>query len=302
MATMVTADIPNQIFTIYSREAMFSALPNLYFRQFVKVKQEFQKEPGETVQFLKIDELTEGNEKLSSETTPISKEKYTDNVVSITVNEYGKATQISRRALEASFRPMMKDAATLLGRNYGKTVDRVCRDAFLTTANKQYAKGVANTAAVAAGSVFSTDEVKDAVQTLKELNAPMIVRGSDQHYACVATPGQLRKLRDDKNWIEAHRYANPENIYNGEAGRYENVVFLETTQMPTIKGTEASPVDVDRAVIFGDSAVGFGETVPFGLTDDGVEDFKRLFSLAWYSIFGAGLINDYAVEIQTATK
>ena len=300
MATMTTGDIPNQILTIYSREAIFSALPNLYFRQFVKVKQDFQKEPGETVQFLKIEELSEGNEKLASETTPMAKEKYTDNVASISVSEYGKATQVSRRALEASFRPMMEDASVLLGRNYGKTVDRACRDAFLSTANKQYGGGAANTAGIAATSVFSTSEVKDAVQTLKELNAPMVVRNGDQHYVCIATPGQLRKLRDDNAWIEAHKYVKPDNIYNGEAGRYENVVFLETTQMPTIAKTTARPVDVDRAVLFGDSTVGFGETVPFGLVNDGVEDFGRLISIGWYSIFGAGLINDYAVEIQTA--
>lgn len=300
MATLVTGDIPNEILTIFSREAIFATFPQLYFRQFVKVKREFQNEPGETVQFLKIDELSEGNEELTSETAPIVKEKYTDSVVSVSVGEFGKAVQIGRRALEASFRPMLQDASVLLGRNYGKTVDRICKDAFLATANKQFAGGVGGTGSIALGSFFDTDEIKDAVQTLKELNVPMLTRGADQHYVFIGTPGQLRKLRDDTDWKEAHKYIKPENIYNGEAGRYENVVFLETTQMPTLSGAGASSQDIDRGVLFGAASVGFGETVPFGLVNDGIEDFGRLISIGWYSIFGAGIINDYIVEIQTS--
>jgi N4-gp56 family major capsid protein len=299
MALLTTGDIPNEILTIYSREAIFAAFPNLYFRQFVKVKNEFQNEPGETVQFLKLGNLPKGGQ-LASETNPIPKNKYSDSTVSIQVREYGNATQISRRALEASFRPMLQDASVLLGRDYGLVLDEVCRDAFLSVANKQYGGGVAGTANIASGSTFKTSEIKDAVETLKTLNVPMMTRGNDQHYVAIAHPHQLRSLRDDNAWIEAHKYANPENIYNGEAGRYENVVFLETTQMPILPAAGASSQDIYRAVLFGADAVGFGETVPFQLLNDGIEDFGRLVSIAWYSIFGAGVINDYGVEIQTS--
>lgn len=299
MALLATGDIPNEILTIYSREAIFAAYPNLYFRQFVKVKQEFKNEPGETVQFLKLNNLPKGGA-LASETSPIPKNKYSDSIVSVSVQEYGNATQISRRALEASFRPMLQDAAVLLGRDYGLVQDEACRDAFLATTNKQYAGGVGGTSSIQDTSLFKVSEVKDAVETLKTLNAPMLVRGNDQHYVCIAHPHQLRDLRDDTAWIEAHKYANPQNIYNGEAGRIENVVFLETTQIPTSTTLGADSQAIYRAVLFGADMVGFGETVPMQLANDGVEDFGRLVSIAWYSIFGAGLINNYGVEIQTS--
>lgn len=301
-ATMLVADLPNEILTIYSRDAMFAAMPQLYFRNFVEVKSEFR-EPGETVQFLKINNLPLGGQ-LANETTPIPKQKYTDSIVQITVKEYANAVQFSKRAMEASFRNLMQDASNLLGRDYGLVMDKVCRDAFLATANKQYmatasSEGI-NDAAVTAAGKLTTYAIKNAVETLKTMNAPLVQRGGDQTYICVAHPHQLRGLRDDSAWIEAHKYVTPDRMYNGECGRYENVVFLETTQMPILTGVGDDGIDVYQCAIFGAGTVGFGETVPFGLVNDGIEDFGRLVSIGWYSIFGAGIINDYIIDIHTA--
>lgn len=255
---MLVENIPNEVLTIYSRDAWFSAMPQMYFRNFVTVKTEFS-EPGETVQFLKIANLPDGDEQLPSETTPIQKHRYSDSTVTVTVYEFGKAIQVSKRSLEAAFRPMMQDAATLLGRNYGLTMDRVCRDAFLSVTNKQYAGGRANTAAITSSDKFTTSEIKNAVETLKTLNVPMIVRGGDQFYMCVAHPHQLRQLRDDSSWYNAHAYTTPQNIYNGEVGRFENVIFLETTQMPILAGAGSGSINVYRSVLFGSDCVGFGK-------------------------------------------
>ena len=69
--------------------------------------------------------------------------------------------------------------------------------------------------------------------------------------------------------------------------------------MPILAGAGAGSADVFRAVMWGGEPVGFAETVPFGLVNDGVEDFGRMVSIGWYSIFGVGIIQDYIVEIDT---
>lgn len=298
--TMLVGDLPHQILTIYSRDAIFSAMPQMYFKNFVTVKQDWQREPGETVQFLKVANIPQGGE-LPSELSPIPKQKYSDSVVPITVKEHGNAIQFSKRALEASFRNLMQDAATLLGRDYGIVSDAVCRDAYLSTANKIYLKtnGVHGTGTSDVEAPFDTVVVKDAVEILKTLNAPLVQRAQQQVLICIGHPHVMRSLRNDSKWIEAYKYVSPQNMWNGESGMFEGVVFLETTQMPILVGAGAGDKDVYRTVVFGADCVGFGETVPFGLVNDGVQDFGRLVSIGWYSIFGAGLINDYAVEIQT---
>jgi len=307
MSAMLVSDIPNEILTVYSRDALFEAMPMMYFRGFCSFKAQLGAEPGETIQFLKIANLAPGG-KLASETDPIPKQKYSDSIISISVDEYGNAVQMSKRALEASFRDMMADASALLGRDYGLTVDGICRDAFLATANKQFmtASGGAGKPADGEGAglanvngAMSAYAIKNAIETLKTMNAPLVVRGGDQFYVCAAHPHQIRALRDDSAWINAAQYAQPGLLFNGEVGRYENVVFLETTQMPILAGAGASSADVFRAVMWGGEPVGFAETVPFGLVNDGVEDFGRMVSIGWYSIFGVGIIQDYIVEIDT---
>ena len=65
-------------------------------------------------------------------------------------------------------------------------------------------------------------------------------------------------------------------------------------------GAPAS-TDVYQAVLFGDAYYGIAWSLPVELRDNGTEDFGRKRSLAWYAIFGVGLLhNDYGVVIETA--
>jgi hypothetical protein len=60
-------------------------------------------------------------------------------------------------------------------------------------------------------------------------------------------------------------------------------------------------VDIFKAVIFGEAYFGIAFGLPVELRDNGVEDFGRKRSLAWYAIFGTGrLHNEYGVVIETA--
>lgn len=299
MGVTAIANIPNEILTVYSREAILEAQPLFIFRNFVELKQQLGVEPGKTIQFLKLANITKGGQ-LSDEFTPMPRQTMSQSIVSITVKEWGNSVVVTRFAASASFRDLMADAAVLLGRDYANVVDDYLRDIFLGTANVQYAGGGANDAAITSSDFFNTDEIKDAVEVLKTMNVQPVVRGGDQVYICVAHPHQLRKLRDDANWINARAYVDPRDIYNGEVGRYENVVFIETTQMPQTAGVGGGGIDVYSAVMFGNRAVGYAETVPMQIVQDGVQDFGRFSSLGWYSIFGAGIINDYIIEMRTA--
>ena len=63
----------------------------------------------------------------------------------------------------------------------------------------------------------------------------------------------------------------------------------------------AISVNVYQALIFGDNYYGLATGLPVELRDNGVEDFGRRRSLAWYSIFGTGLLNEErGVVIETA--
>ena len=105
-------------------------------------------------------------------------------------------------------------------------------------------------------------------------------------------------------------------LFTGEIGRIDDTRFIETTLMcngacaasdpayskDLVHGAEGAPatLDVYQAVIFGDAYIGFASSLPVELRDNGVEDFGRKRSLAWYAIFGVGrLHNEYGVVIET---
>lgn len=109
-------------------------------------------------------------------------------------------------------------------------------------------------------------------------------------------------------------------MFTGEIGRIDDTRFIETTLLSngacattdpaydsTLKkgytpdGGSANGTNIYKAVIFGDAYYGIAYGLPVELRDNGVEDFGRKRSLAWYAILGAGrLHNQYGVVIETA--
>ena len=55
-------------------------------------------------------------------------------------------------------------------------------------------------------------------------------------YVAVIHPSVAYDLRQNSDWIDAHKYSATTEIFNGEIGELHGVRFLETTQAPVIKG------------------------------------------------------------------
>jgi N4-gp56 family major capsid protein len=65
--------------------------------------------------------------------------------------------------------------------------------------------------------------------------------------------------------------------------------------------SNGAALDLFRATMFGDQAYALADSLPVELRDNGVEDFGRQHSLAWYSIYGCGVLNEtHGVHIITA--
>lgn len=55
------------------------------------------------------------------------------------------------------------------------------------------------------------------------------------YYVAVIHPDVAEDLRNDPAWLEAHKYAAPEEIFTGEIGRLHGVRFLMSNLAPVIK-------------------------------------------------------------------
>ena len=199
----------------------------------------------------------------------------------------------------------------------------------LSAVNNWYADGTkisstGNTARAAmTGAYYLTPHtVKDAVETLATKNIPRL----GETYVAFVHPHQSRKLRDNPEFIEVTKYAAPGNFMLGEIGRLYDTVFIETTQVLKVAGgagasyagdvavanptvaagggyttpsTKTGNGSNDRysAIFIGDNAFGHAISLPVELRDGGILDFGREHALAWYAIYGLGLITDQSVVI-----
>jgi N4-gp56 family major capsid protein len=294
--------------TIWSKEILFQSMPILRFEQFAVKKTELGVQPGLTINFMRYNNLGAASqlvEGVRMQTNALSASQF-----SITVAEHGYAVAVSELLLNASFDDVMASASRLLGRNMALYLDQSARDTLLQASSKiwgynKYATasamtgmGVYSSGTVAASTDgldgtfhFTSALVKDAVETLATKNVPRL----GETYVAFIHPHQSRKLRDDPEFIEVTKYAAPGNFMLGEIGRLNDVVFIETTQVKQVQN--ATSKTVYQSIFLGDNAFGHAISLPVELRDGGILDFGREHALAWYAIWGLGLITDQAVLI-----
>ena len=311
--------MPDAVRTVYSKEIEFKALPNMRFMQFATVKTELGVEPGLTISMLTYNNLKLGG--ALQEMKNLETQALSGSTKQITVTEYGNAIAVSELMVQSSFDDVMASATTLLGRDYALVVDCELRDTALSGTNRVYAANGATAVSAREGldtaCTMKVSTIKDAIEILSTNNAPKADGG--RYWICFVHPHQSRGLRDDSAWINASNYGAPEQLFTGEIGRIDDCRFIETTLMcngaaPTddpaykaelAKGAGESghenKVNIYQACLFGDAYFGMATSLPVELRDNGVEDFGRKRSLAWYAIFGVGKLHDqYGVVIETA--
>jgi len=307
-----TVQLSDALRTIYSQEIRFASQPLLRYDQFAEKKEEIGRIPGNAIQFLKYSDLTRGG--TLTEGTAMTKRSLGTSTVSITLSEYGNAVQISEHLRVVSFDDMMSSMSRVLGHDAAVVLDDAHATTVEGTSNVLYANGKTARADITAVDYFDTDLVKEAVVNLATNKAP---KYNGNSYICFIHPKQGRRVRDDGAWQNASNYGAPDQLFLGEIGRYEDVTFIETTQVRYVDttgnifddrgdttsnaATYSSATNVYLSTIFGDNAWGQGIGLSIELRDDGVEDFGRNHSLAWYAIWGfARIENGHIYRLESA--
>ena len=79
-------------------------------------------------------------------------------------------------------------------------------------------------------SMLTPSMINKAVSIMKKNKVPAF---NGKYYA-VVHPSVAFDLRECKGWIEAHKYAAPEQLFNGEIGELHGVRFIETVNAPVL--------------------------------------------------------------------
>ena len=150
------------------------------------------------------------------------------------VKQYGGWTPITDTLQLTAIDNNIVQATKILASQAGRTIDSVVRDILVGGTNVIYAPKVADGVKAEVKSRANLDKtakltselIMKAATQLKAMNADPI----DGSYIAIIHPYISYDLRSDPAWIDVHKYAQPDEIYNGEIGKLHGVRFVETSE------------------------------------------------------------------------
>lgn len=204
----------------YEKYLIDNAKPNLVHAQFGQ-KRSVPKHGGKTVEFRKYSAFDKAD-KLQEGITPDGKQLNVS-VITATLEQYGDYVSITDVVDMTTIDDNVLEATELLGDQAGLTLDAVVREVINGGTNVLYAGGAAGRTMA---DTLKVSDVKRAATILSAANAKKI----DGAYVGIIHPFVSHDLRDDPAWIDAHKYASPEEIFEGEIGKLHGVRFVETSE------------------------------------------------------------------------
>lgn len=266
--TTLLSGLSPEMKTFYDMTLIDEAESNLVHDQFGQ-KRPIPKNGGKTIEFRKFASLAKALTPLTEGVTPDGK-SLTVSTITATVAQYGDyITQSDVLELTALDNTIL-EATKLLGRQAGATLDTVVRNVLQAGTNVTYCPKIVSGAETAVTSRAGLDAtaqltvkvIQQVVAKLRAQNAPTI----NGKYVAIVHPYVAYDIMRDPEWIDAHKYAQPTNLYQGEIGEIAGVRFVQTTEAKIYTGEGCpSGLAVFGTLIFGDDAYGVTEITGGGL-------------------------------------
>ena len=308
LQTTLLPGLSAEMKTFYDMTLIDEAQANLVHDQFGQ-KRPIPKNGGKTIEFRKFAPLAKALTPLTEGVTPDGKSLEVSTITA-TVAQYGDYITQSDVLELTSLDNTILEATKLLGRQAGLTLDTITRNVLQSGTNVTYCPKVAadgSTTAVTSRAgldetcQLTVDVVKQVVAKLRAQNAPTI----GGKYVAIIHPYVAYDLMSDPKWIEAHQYAKPENLYEGEIGELAGVRFVQTTEAKIYEN------GVFGSLFLGEGAYGVTEITGGGLQtivkqkgSAGTADpLDQRSSVGWKAIKTAELlIPNYIVRVESKSK
>ena len=287
--------------TFYDMTLLDEAQAALVHDQFAQ-KRPIPQNGGKTIEFRKFASLPKATTPLTEGVTPDGK-SLNVTAITATVAQYGDYITQSDVLELTSIDNTIVEATKILGRQAGLTLDTVTRNVLQSGTNVTYCpksdgSEVTSRAGLDATCQLTVKVVQQVVAKLKGQNAPTI----NGKYVGIIHPYVAYSLMRDPEWIDAHKYAQPDNLFTGEIGEIAGVRFVETTEAKVYEG------GVFGTLIMGANAYGVTEITGGGLQtiikqkgSAGTADpLDQRSSIGWKAIKTAELlIPNYLVRVES---
>ncbi|WP_130837186.1 N4-gp56 family major capsid protein [Lachnoclostridium sp. Marseille-P6806] len=252
-------DLSPTMKTFYEKNLLENARNEHYFAQFGQ-KVPLPKNSGHKVEWRKFDTFKKALTPLTEGVTPEGN-KVNMTKIECALSQYGDYTTVSDLLELRAIDPIIGKVTEEHGAQAGDTIDTVIRNVVVAGTNVFYAPSIAAGGAETPVTIRNdvtnlckiTPKLIDQIFTfLKKMKAPTI----DGKYVAIIHPSVAYDLRESDGWMEVHKYAQPEQIFNGEIGMLHNVRFIENTETKIWTNSHGA---VYATMFFGKNAYGIVE-------------------------------------------
>lgn len=237
--TQVTtqASLSAEMKTYYNDRLIDNAEPKLVHDQFGS-KYPIPRNGGKIIEFRKYSPLPKALTALAEGLAPAGN-SLTVSTVTATVDQYGDFIKLSDMLEMTAIDRNVEEATKLLGAQAGRTLDTITRDVITGGSNVIYAPSVASNGTeteinlrenIDANCLLTFDVMNTAAAKLERMNANPI----DDAFVAIVHTDIARDLLMSDGFLEAHKYATPENIYSGEIGMYGNIRYVKSSEAKII--------------------------------------------------------------------
>ena len=230
--------------TFYDTELLENARVEMFYAQFAK-KQHLPANHGTTVEWRKWNTFAKAGQ-LQEGVIP-SGQKFGMSSKTGAINQYGTYATVSDKLEMRAYDDVILGATEEMGASAAETQETLIRDGLLENTNVLYCDNITLATGAAAStptscdlmeasatvmSMMTPDMVAKAVTIMKKNRVPRI----NGKYYCVIHPSVAYDLRKSEGWLEAHKYAAPGEIFNGEIGELHGCRFIENVFAPILGG------------------------------------------------------------------
>lgn len=298
-----TFDAPSGVYKNHamSEKLRYAAIAETKFMQFVAPEPGFGRKSGESVTITRISTLTVPSNARLSESRRIPEDEMTLTTTSITAVEWGRSVPYTSLSDDLSEFSITNFVQRTLRDQMKLSLDSGAADAYTSSDVKVKAipdgvssltfdtDGTPSTAATVNLNVFHVEQIRDYM--FSTLNVPALE--GDDYVGLVSTKAK-RGLMNDPAWEQWHRYTDPDNKFNSEIGRLENIRFVEINNTAALSGSLGTGGVLGEALMFGQDSVAMALVEDPELRAGIPEDYGRRKSVAWYGILEFGVIWDTA--------
>lgn len=284
-----------------SKVLRYAVQPTVKFRQFADIKDAAVQGKGKGDTFhwnVYSDVAAQGTTLAETSTMPETNFVITQGTMTIT--EYGNSVPYTGKLDDLSEHPVKEIINKVLKNDAKKAFDIAANAQFNATPLRVVPTGGTSTNAVTLttnGTATATnnvamgkDHIKVIVDTMKERNIPPYMMDD---YIGLGHPTTFRQLKNDLESIKQYTDSGFQMILNGEMGRYENVRFVEQTNIAKAGFSNGKS---NWAYFFGNDTVAEGIAVPEEMRGKIPGDYGRSRGIAWYYLGGFGIVHTAAAQ------